>query len=178
MAGNLPNPAMIGKSRDNHGSEGKVLTRTVHEPYGSDLLTEEAGYHTAPVPVAFHAGRVWKACEFAPGGDRSTWRTHLLSAPEDADLLNRSNRVFSDQIDSWPSWQWIEGNAVAAPGGDVVILSRANDMDNMSPWGADREMPTWGEETVAVIHASKERGRFDTWLGYENRKPRTGRGGE
>lgn len=127
--------------------------KTWTEPTGSDagLLTDEAGYHTAPVPVAIHGGRVWKACEYG-AGHRRTWRTFVVSAPTDADLLERSNWTFSEQIDSWPSWQWIEGNAVVAPEGELVILSRANDMDNMSEWGSGKQKRTWGDETVAMIH--------------------------
>ena len=130
--------------------------KTWTEPTGPDsgLLTEEAGYHTAPVPLAVHAGRIWKACEFAPEDDRRTWQTFVLSAPTDADLLKRSSWTFSGRIESWPSWQWIEGNAIVAPEGDVVILSRANDMDDPRYWDPQRCRHVGGEETAALMHVN------------------------
>lgn len=128
--------------------------RTWSEPNAPQrgLLTDEPGYHTAPVPVVHHQGRVWKAVEYAAVANRTGWQTLVLSAPADADLLDRANWAFSERIGSWPSWQWIEGNAVVAPDGELVILSRANDLANKTEWPAGARWRPGGEETAAMIH--------------------------
>ena len=103
--------------------------RTWTTPLGaaSGLLTDSDGWHTAPVPAVVHRGRVWRAFEFAPTTDRPTWRPLVVSAPENADLLDRKSWTFSEQVDHpWSNSQWIEGNVVVAPDGSVVDVLRTN----------------------------------------------------
>ena len=95
----------------------------------SGLLLGDAQYHTAPVPVVVHNGRVWRAMEDAMGGGgwAKHFRTFVMSAPVDADLLNadnwtRSNRLKCDQQRLGTGW--LEGNMVVAPGGKLVNILR------------------------------------------------------
>ena len=83
---------------------------------GSGLLSDEDGYHTAPVALVEHRGRLWKAMEFAPEPERKTWQALVISAPVDADLLDRASWTFSEPLSHpWSRNQWIEGNVVVAP---------------------------------------------------------------
>jgi len=98
------------------------------------LLTAEGEYHTAPMPVIEHAGRLWRAFEDAMGGTQwgARYRAMMLSAPVDSDLLSASSWTFSTPLARDPEWLdgtfngWLEGNAVVAPDGSVVDVLRAD----------------------------------------------------
>ena len=91
----------------------------------SGLLSDEDGYHTAAVALTEHRGRLWKAMEFSPEPDRKTWQALVISAPVDADLLDRASWTFSKPLSHrWSSNQWIEGNVVVAPGGELYNVLR------------------------------------------------------
>ncbi len=94
----------------------------------SGLLTDEEGWHTAPCPTVEHNGRLWRSIEFAPEYERATWSCGVLSAPVDTDLLDRASWRFSEQMKHlWSQSQWIEGNIVVAPDGELLNLLRWND---------------------------------------------------
>jgi len=98
------------------------------------------------MPVIDHRGRLWRAFEFAPDPERRHWRAVVLSAPEDADLLDRSSWLFSEQLEhSWSESQWIEGNMVVAPDGALVNLLRVNDR----PY---EQIP----DRAAIIHVDRD----------------------
>jgi len=105
--------------------KGRTWTRSV---------LAEGRYHTAPVPVVLHRGRLWRAVETAdgPGGWGSQFRALMMSAPAKADLMRRENWTFSNALGRDPKWLdggfggWLEGNAVVAPGGRVVNLLRVD----------------------------------------------------
>jgi hypothetical protein len=95
----------------------------------SGLLHGDVKYHTAPVPVVVHNGRVWRAMEDAMGGGGwgKHFRTFVMSASVDADLLDAdnwtgSNRLAYDQ--RWPGTGWLEGNMVVTPEGKLVNILR------------------------------------------------------
>lgn len=116
----------------------------------SGLLLTGAKYHTAPVPVIEHNGRLWRAMEDArgPGGWGSHFRAFVMSAPVDADLLKADSWTSSNPIGRDPTWLngsfggWLEGNAVITPDGEIVDILR---VDN-KPAG----------ETAAIIHISND----------------------
>ena len=115
-------------------SDDGGLSWTTPGDAASGLLTDDDGWHTAPVPVATHEGRLWRAFEFAPEADRRHWRALVMSAPEDADLLDRASWTFSEQREHpWPVAQWIEGNVVVAPDGSLVDVLRTNDESKTVP---------------------------------------------
>lgn len=114
------------------------------------LIVGEDGYHTAPTPLVVHNGRIWKGFEFSSEPDRKTWRVFVLSAPVDANLLDRDSWTFSEQIDTWTDYQWIEGNMVISPNGEVVDILRTNDKTRK------REGYLEEDEPVAVVHVSED----------------------
>ena len=100
-------------------TDGGATWSDAHDA-GSGLLSDEDGYHTAPVALVEHRGRLWKAMEFAPEPDRKTWQAFVISAPADSDLLDRASWTFSEPLSHlWSRNQWIEGNMVVAPGGEI-----------------------------------------------------------
>lgn len=91
-------------------------------------------YHTAPVPVIFHRGRVWRAMEkLGPLPRLRRFRALMMSAPADADLLDARSWTASNAVRGQEFWLgfrfggWLEGNAVAAPDGSVVNILRVEE---------------------------------------------------
>ena len=95
-------------------------------------LLAEGEFHTAPMPVLVHAGRIWRAVEDASGGKEwgKRYMAMMLSAPLGADLLDRASWTFSNAIPRDPAWLdgrftgWLEGNAVATADGRVLDILR------------------------------------------------------
>ena len=92
---------------------------------------EAPNYHCAPVAVLEHEGRIYKAFEDC---DPCVWgtgfRSCVISAPVDADLLQAANWRMSNKLPFTPAWTpeawgevsmpgWREGNVVAAPDGQL-----------------------------------------------------------
>jgi len=102
-------------------------------------LTEADGYHTAPMPMLVHDGRLWRTVE-DNRGPAGRWAGHfrarVMSAPVDGDLLDRANWTFSEPLACNPRWfspprgksgpesGWLEGNIVRDPAGRLVNLLR------------------------------------------------------
>ena len=107
-------------------------TWTKPQDGNSGLLTESGEYHTAPMPVVIHNGRLWRGFEDAGGGQEwgTRYRAMLLSAPIGADLLRRDSWTFSNYINRDPQWMegrfqaWLEGNAVVSPDGQIFNILR------------------------------------------------------
>ena len=96
------------------------------------LLTESGEYHTAPVPILIHQGRIWRAVEDAGGGKQwgSRYRAMAISAAVDADLLKSESWTFSNYVSRDASWMqgrfqaFLEGNMVVAPNGQLYDVLR------------------------------------------------------
>ena len=109
---------------------GHTWTTPADEQHG--LLTTTGEYHTGPMPIVIHNGRIWRAFEDAMGGTRwgERYRASIMSAPVDADLLRQDSWTFSNPLARNPEWLggafggWLEGNAVVSPQGDVVNILR------------------------------------------------------
>ncbi|NKB65934.1 MAG: exo-alpha-sialidase [Candidatus Latescibacteria bacterium] len=111
------------------------------------LLSKNDRYHCAPVPVVEHQGRLWRAFELAHG-QRPQWRAQVLSAPAEADLLQPENWRYSREYEHlWSHSQWIEGNVVVTPQGDLVNMLRTNAQGAGWEEGADR---------AALLHISAD----------------------
>ncbi len=110
--------------------DGSTWTSPTDGDHG--LITAEGEYHTAPMPVVEHDGRLWRACEDAMGGLRwgERYRARMLSIPLDADLLKAENWTLSEPLARNPQWLggefggWLEGNAVVTPEGEMVNILR------------------------------------------------------
>jgi hypothetical protein len=126
----------IGTDRE-HGN--LVIRRSVDggktwtDPRDADHgLIRTGAWHTAPVPVVTHGGRIWRAVEDAESGIKwgSRYRARMLSAPLDTDLLKAANWTLSNPLARDASWLmngfggWLEGNAVIDPAGNVLNILR------------------------------------------------------
>ena len=81
---------VIRRSKDG----GKTWTTPRHKDNG--VLLCDARYHTAPVPALIHGGRIWRAMEVERdyphrSADVHPYRSFVMSAPVDADLLKAEN---------------------------------------------------------------------------------------
>ena len=96
-------------------------------------LLLEGEYHTAPMPMLVHDGRLWRALENAKA-DTEAWGKRysamLISTPVDADLLDAENWTATNFLPYDSTYLegkfggWLEGNAVATPEGNVVDILR------------------------------------------------------
>jgi hypothetical protein len=122
---------IIRKSDDN----GKTWTIPFDSQSG---LLLEGEYHTAPVPMLIHNGRIWRAVEYATAksskwGER--YSATMISAPVNADLLcaknwRRSNSLYFNAAYLNGNFKaWLEGNAVLAKNGKIANILRVHAPD-------------------------------------------------
>lgn len=115
-------------------------------------LILEGEYHTAPVPVLIHKGRIWRAVEYATAkstkwGER--YSALILSILENADLLNSKNWTRSNHLSFDSTYLnghfhgWLEGNAVATRDGRVIDILRV-------------DTPDLQEEYCAIVDVEKD----------------------
>lgn len=93
-------------------------------------------YHCAPVPILEHKDRLWRAFEDNISGKWPNFHAVVISADSSSDLLRSSSWTMTNKLpydsDTDPpgfsadSAGWLEGNAVAAPSGDVWNVLRIN----------------------------------------------------
>lgn len=81
-------------------------------------------------------GRIWTAVEAWGGAWPQSFRSAVLSAPEDADLLDARSWQFSSLVsyprswqDIWPWRGFLEGNFVVAPDGRFLVVLREQKYD-------------------------------------------------
>jgi hypothetical protein len=105
--------------------EGRTWTQPRDARSG---LLAEGLYHTAPVPVVEHAGRLWRAVEDASNGPKwgERYSALMMSAPVDANLLDAASWTRSNMLTRDANWLggqfggWLEGNAVVTPEGKIA----------------------------------------------------------
>jgi hypothetical protein len=107
---------------------GKTWTESADE-YSGVLF--KGKYHTAPVPVVVHNGRIWRAYEEVLVEEPSRdFHALVISAPVDADLLKAASWTRSNSIRFEEKWlnakrpNWLEGNIVVTPDGKLVDFMR------------------------------------------------------
>lgn len=113
-------------------SDDGGFTWTNPQDAASGLLTADGQYHTAPMPMLVHGGRLWRAIEDAgPGGAwGERYQPVLMSAPVDADLLRSGSWTFTRPLANSKAWLggafggWLEGNVVVLPSGRMGDLLR------------------------------------------------------
>jgi hypothetical protein len=109
-------------------------TWTTPKDKNSGLLLAGGRYHTAPVPVVVHKGRIWRAMEhLKPGADWGNFHAFVMSAPIEADLLKAESWTSSNRLifkKEWASEEerpgWLEGNIVVTPDNRLVNILRLN----------------------------------------------------
>lgn len=123
------------------------------ETRSDEGILRRGKYHSAPVPVVVHGGRIWRAMETNTPGEQR--RAFVMSAPVGADLMQASSWRLSEQLDYDPAWidgnrfrQWIEGNIVVAPDQSLVNVLRVDEH-------------TCGRSAAIVRVLSPERLAFD-----------------
>lgn len=131
---------------------------------GTCGLLREGEYHTAPMPMVIHNGRIWRAIENAKS-DTQKWGLRysamVISAPTDTDLLNSANWTTSNFLPYNPVYLdgrfggWLEGNAVVTPEGNMVDVLRVATSEK-------------GRELAAVVKISKDglTASFDPSTGF------------
>lgn len=99
----------------------------------ASYLTQEGNYHTAPVPVAVHGGRIWRGMEYHPPGPWGSFEALVLSAPVKADLMDPKSWRLSERLpfpkNTAAGKHWLEGNAVVAPDGSLLDILRVDNVE-------------------------------------------------
>jgi mannose-6-phosphate isomerase-like protein (cupin superfamily) len=121
---------------------GRILIRTSLDNGRTwsdpSYLTSDSGYHTAPVPVVIHDGRLYRAFEFHPTGPWGSFQAFMMSAPITSNITRAESWTFSNRL-SFPLSDegntWLEGNAVVTPTGQVVDILRVNNRERAAILG-------------------------------------------
>ncbi len=115
---------------------------------GQSGLIREGQWHTAPMPVVEHAGRLWRAVEGAEDGERWGYRyqPRVMSIAVEGDLLDADEWTMSDTIndqrDGWlgGTFRWVlEGTVVVDRAGVVrnILRSDRDDLAAVATVSAD-----------------------------------------
>lgn len=88
-------------------------------------------FHTGPVPVVSHNGKIWRAYEEAfDAENRRDFHAFAVCADENADLLRASSWKRTNSIRFNEKWlnakrpNWFEGNIVVRPDGKLIDFMR------------------------------------------------------
>jgi hypothetical protein len=107
---------------------GKTWTTALGSTTG---ILFKGRFHTGPVPVVIHNGRIWRAFEESPDtANERDFRAFVVSAPVNSDLLNAANWNRSPGLGFDPDWlnatspEWCEGNVVVTPEDSIVDFMR------------------------------------------------------
>ena len=103
-------------------------------------LIRDGKFHTAPVPIVFHNGRLWRAVEDGdgPAGWGQMYRPRVMSISVDGDLMDAKKWTISNPIERDGGWLggdfWcvLEGNVVVDRKGIVRNLLRTNRDDTVA----------------------------------------------
>jgi iduronate 2-sulfatase len=113
-----------------------IIRRSVDagQTWSAPSVLAEGQWHTAPVPVVEHGGRLWRAVEDAHTSPKwgERYRARMASVPAADDLLVAANWTISNPLARDAGWlggdfaAWLEGNAVVAPDGGMVNILRVD----------------------------------------------------
>jgi len=106
--------------------------RTWSEPKDEDTgILAKGMFHTGPVPIVKHKGKIWRAYEEAfDAKDRRDFHALAICADEGADLLKASSWKRTNSIRFDEQWlnarrpNWLEGNLVVTREGKLVDFMR------------------------------------------------------
>ena len=127
-------------------------------------LLLEGEYHTAPMPVIKHNGRLWHAIENAKADTKALGKRYsamVISAPVGSDLLNSKNWKATNHLRYDSTYLggkfggWLEGNVVATPEGKVVDILRVATSEP-------------GRDMAAIVNISNDgtKATFDPETGF------------
>lgn len=126
-------------------------TWTVPKDKESGILAK-GRYHTAPVPMVIHKGRIWRAMEDAPKG--RNFRAFIMSASVDSDLMKADSWTMSNKILHEQEWHsgkmksWLEGNAVLGPDNTILNVLRSEFEDTTRNTAAIMKVSENGKTTT------------------------------
>lgn len=127
---------------------------------------EPPNYHCAPVPVALHNGRLYRAFEDMRGQRWAVdFEALVISAPADADLLDADAWTMSNRVRFNPDWVrqrwpnapapgWLEGNVLETPDGKLVNVLRVH------------STPAVDQAALLAVHDEGRRLSFDPDHGF------------
>ena len=141
-------------------SQDGGVTWTEPKDKDSGLLFDDEEYHTAPVPVLVHNGRIWRAMEDRNPPEKwgVNFRAFVMSAPVESDLLRAENWTVTNRLrynQDWPGRAWLEGNVVVAPDGQFLNILR-------------NDTKTGGKAAVTEISFDGKTASFDPQTGFIN----------
>ena len=113
-------------------------------------LIRPGKWHTAPVPMVEHAGRLWRGVEDAegPGGWGLNFHPHLMSILVDGDLLDANQWTVSDPVPR--DGKWLGGPFAAMLEGNAVFDRAA---------GKVRDVLRTDKQELAAVATADESGR-------------------
>jgi hypothetical protein len=134
MLGTHHHPGSLVVYRSNDG--GSTWSTPADSKSG---LIRPGRWHTAPVPVVVHNGRLWRAVEDGEGGESwgFMYRPRVMSIPAGGDLLDGGQWTISNPIQRNGGWlggtfRWVlEGNIVVDPQGTIRNILRS-DRDDLA----------------------------------------------
>jgi hypothetical protein len=128
----------------NSNDKGATWTKPDNRKTG---LIREGNWHTAPVPIIVHDGRLWRAVEDGdgPGGWGEKYRPRVMSIAVDGDLLDADQWTITNTIardNGWLGgtfWCVLEGNVVVDRDGVVrnILRSDRDDLAAVASVSAD-----------------------------------------
>lgn len=115
-----------------HGNIAIRRSTDSGQTWTAPVIIAEGEFHTAPMPVIEHEGRLWRAMEDAHTSNKwgERYRARMMSAPAASDLLDPQSWTLSNAIARENEWlpdgfsAWLEGNAVVDPSGNLVNILR------------------------------------------------------
>lgn len=157
---------VIRRSDDNGNTWTHPMDRQSGLLFEASWNHNRPNYHCGPMPVFQWHGRLYRAFEdltpliWGPG-----FQSCVISADEDADLLNADNWRMSNKLPYDPAWTpaewgyaegpgWLEGNVLEAPNGELWNILRFN-----SKPGVDKA-------AIVKIHDEGCRVSFDPETGF------------
>lgn len=96
-------------------------------------LTQDTGYHTAPVTILQHKGKLWRSFEFHPAGKWGNFEAFALYAKDKADLMDPKSWTLLPRL-KFPKAQsegdhWLEGNLVVDKKGRLLNMLRVDNLE-------------------------------------------------
>ena len=156
---------------------GNTWTHPIDEDHGllfrAGVGERENGYHCAPVPIAVKDGRIYRAFENNPSQDwPAGFRSLVISAPVDADLLKASSWTMSNELAFDPAWLpadwgsyenpgWLEGNVLVDRHGDLWNILRLNARSPGAAW-----FDLWNRAARVRVDEDGRRLTFDPSTGF------------
>lgn len=118
-------------------------------------LTEDRGYHTAPMQIVRRHGRLWRSFEWHPDGPWGFFQVFVMSAPEKANLLDARSWVRTPRLTfpvSLPPAEgvhWLETNLVETPRGALQAMLRVDNLERAAVVRVDEAAAVRGDAALA-----------------------------